>query len=89
MHGSSMLPKKQGHVIFFLSCFVTRKIWLHWHMDDCCFIYIAKLEKKKRKRFFFFFFFFFFLNFLGKKLKPVLDNFVTNSMTFKKENTKK
>jgi hypothetical protein len=45
--------------------------------------------KKRKEKGFFFFFFFFFLNFLAQKFTPVLDNFVTNSMTFKKENTKK
>jgi hypothetical protein len=47
-------------------------------MDDCCLSYIAKLEKNKKKKGFF----------LAQKFTPVLDNFVSNSMTFKKENTR-
>ncbi len=47
-------------------------------MDDRCLSYIAKLGKKEKEKGFF----------LAQKFAPVLDKFVTNSMTFKKEITK-
>ncbi len=73
-----MLPKIYKTCNFFLSCFVTRKNWRHWRMDDRCLSYIAKLGKKEKEKGFF----------LAQKFAPVLDKFVANSMTFKKEITK-